>query len=739
VTPHGPSAGVEAALRAARADHRAGKVAAARRHYADVLAQRPDQPEALHGLAVLALQGRDAAGAADLLARLVRVRPRDARAHNLLGLALSRLGKTPQAEAAFHRAVALDPESAEALANLGGALHDRRRFAEAEAALEKATVLAPTLVYALNSLGMVRRERGRDAEAAAAYRKALALDPDNPVILNNLGNALGGAGDPDGALAAFRAALAKRPDYAEVHANIGQLLCDLRRPAEAEPAYRKAVTLDPKLTVGHLGLGWAALEMGRDADAAAALRAALALEPDHGGALTLLVRAETRRCRWDDLAALEAAIRARIAAGADDVGQLMLLEFDTTPAERLEAARRRCAAAYGGHAPLAPPAAGPVGTSKAVLTVGYLSPDFGEHPVGRLIAALLEAHDRTRVRTIGYALDPDDGSALRRRLVAAFDAFADLGGASDAAAAARIRGHGVDVLVDLAGATHGSRMGILARRPAAVQCGWLGYPGTTGAPFIDYLIADGYVAPPEAAADYSEALVRLPGCYLVTDPAREVGPTPMRAACDLPERGFVFCPFNRTEKLRPALFDTWMRILAAVPESVLWLTAGGEAAENLKTEAGRRGVDPGRLVFAARVPEVRDHLGRLRVAGLFLDTMPYNAHATALDALHAGVPVLTCPGIGFAGRVGGSLLTSLGLVDLIAPDVAAYERMAVRLATRPDELAALRERLAGAKGLGTPFDPAGRARALEAAYRAMWDRHAAGKAPAAIDLPREGP
>ncbi len=732
MTPTGkhPS-GIDADLKAALADHRAGRMDAARRGYAGVLQRRPDHPQALHGLAVLALNARDDRAAADLLTRLVRARPKDARAHNLLGLAHKRLGDVAAAEAAFRKAVALDPRHAEALANLGAVLHDRGDLAGAATALERAVALAPGLAFARNSLGMIRRDQGRHADAAAAYRAALAAGPDNPVVLNNLGNALSASGDLDGALAAFRRALERRPDYAEVHCNLGKLLTDRRHPAEAEGAYRKAVALNPRLAEAHLGLGWTLLEAGRDADAAEAFRAVLALEPDSGAALTFLVRAEARRCRWDDLADLEAAVRARVAEGADDLAPLVLSELDTTPAECLAAARARCKAAYGGYAPLPAVPAGP----REVLTIGYLSPDLGEHPVGRLLPAILESHDRGKVRTIGYALNPDDGSALRRRLVAAFDTFADLSAASDADVAAHIRADGVDVLVDLAGHTHGARMGIPARRPAPVQCAWLGYPGTTGADFIDYLVADAFVAPTAAARDYCEALVHLPGCYLVADPGREVGPAPARGDAGLPERGFVFCAFHRTDKLRPATFDVWMRILDRVPESVLWLTARGEAADRLRAEAERRGVDPDRLVFAARVPEVRDHLGRLRLAGLFLDTRPYNAHATAIDALHAGVPVLTCPGDGFAGRVGGSLLTSLGLVDLIAPDMAAYERMAVHLATHPEELAALRDRLARAKGPGTPFDPVGHARALEAAFRAMWERHAAGASPAPITVP----
>jgi protein O-GlcNAc transferase len=657
-------AAIDAALRAAAADHRAGRADAARRGYAEVLQTSPDQPDALHGLGVLALQARDDEAALALFARLVALRPKDARAHNFLGMALSRRGRAAEAEAALRKAVALDRKGADAWANLGAALHDQGKLAEAEKALEKATSLAPGLVFALNSLGMVRRDRGRHAEAAAAYRKALAAAPNEPALWRNLGNALQESGDLKGAAEAF----------------------------------------------------------GKT----------LSLAPAEGRALTLLIHAELRRCRWAAIPPLEAKVHEAVRAGAPDLDPFVLLTLDTTPHERLAAARRLCAAEFGAIRPLPP--LPPADTSGPVV-VGYLSPDFGDHPVGHLIPAMLEAHDRSAVRVIGYSLRPADGTPIRARLERACDAFVDLSGSPVPEAAARIRADGVDVLVDLAGHTQGARMGLLALRPARVQATYLGFAGTTGAPFVDYLVGDGFVTPENAADGYAETLVRLPGSYMVADPAREIGPTPERSACGLPERGFVFCAFNRADKLGPDVFGAWMRILAAVPESVLWLTAGGEAATALRAEAERRGVDPGRLVFAGRVPEARDHLGRLRLAGLFLDTLPYNAHATALDALHVGVPVLTRPGTGFAGRVGGSLLTSLGLPELIVPDPAAYEAAAVRLATRPDELNGLRERLGRAKGPGTPFDPAGHARALDAAYGVMRAHHAAGAPPAPIEVP----
>jgi protein O-GlcNAc transferase len=732
-----PPAAVAEGLAAAAAHYRAGRAEAAEGAYRAVLEADPDQPDALFALGVLALKaGRDEA-AAGYLARFTKIRPGHAEGLNTLALALTRLGRPAEAEAACREAVRVRPGFAEAWANLGAARQDQGRPEAAEEALERAVSLNPRLVFAHNNLGLARMARGRPEAAAKAYRAALALAPDHPVLHGNLGNALRELGDLAGAADAHRRAIALDGDSAEAHNNLGTVLARMDRLEEARAAYERAVALRPSLADAHLNLGSVLRTLRLDDGAAAAFRRALALRPDDGQALGMLVQVEKRRCDWDAVAPLERRVHERIAAGDGGLPPLVTLGLDTTPAEQLAAARshvNRACAPYR-DAPLPPPPApGPRGR----LTVGYLSADFGDHPVGHLIAALLPHHDRDAVAVAGYALSPPDGSAPRARIEAACDRFADLHAAPVAAAARRIREDGVDVLIDLGGHTRDARPGILALRPAPVQAAYLGYAGTTGADFVDYVLADRFVLPPELEPHFSEAPVRLPGCYMAAEPPGDLPEPPDRAACGLPPDGFVFCAFNRTEKVTPGMFDRWMGLLADVPGSVLWLSPAGEAAtDHLRAAARNRGVDPDRLRFAGRVPEARDHLARLRHAGLFLDTRPYNAHATAVDALRAGVPVLTCPGRTFASRVAGSLLNALGLDELCAPDPEAYGATARRLATDPAALADLRRRLAAASG-GAPFDPAAQARHVERACRMMWDRHAAGAAPAPVTVPLPG-
>jgi protein O-GlcNAc transferase len=514
------------------------------------------------------------------------------------------------------------------------------------------------------------------------------------------------------------------------------VLLDFGRREEAAEAYRQAVAIRPDLGEGHLNLGTALFYLKRPAEAAPVLRRALELRPDDGAALSCLVLVERQNAHWEDLAVLEADLRARVDRDRGGLDPMAFLAMDSSPAEQLAVARahaRRLTARYA-EPDASPPPRIPMDPHRR-LTVGYLSPDFGDHPVGRLAAAVFEAHDRSAFCVLAYALTPDDGSPLRARLERPFDGFSELFAVPAREVARRIRADGVDVLVDLGGYTAGTRAGILALRPAPVQVSYLGYPGTMGAPFVDYIVADRFVLPPEDQPHYTERPAYLPGCFLPMEPAETLPVPPDRAACGLPERGFVFCAFNRVEKIRPGMFECWMGLLRDVTDSVLWLSGAAPTAEaNLRREAERRGVAAERLRFAPRVPGIRDHLARLRHAGLFLDTLPYNAHATAADALRAGVPVLTCPGRSFCGRVAGSLLTALGLGELVAPDLDAYARTAVHLATHPDALAALRVRLEPGPD-GPRLDPVALARHLEAAYRRMAERQAAGEAPAPLDVP----
>jgi predicted O-linked N-acetylglucosamine transferase (SPINDLY family) len=375
--------------------------------------------------------------------------------------------------------------------------------------------------------------------------------------------------------------------------------------------------------------------------------------------------------------------------------------------------------------------------SERPIRIGYLSADFREHAVAHLTAELFERHDRQRFEIFGYSMGPDDANAMRRRIEGGVDHFVDVKDLSNAEAAARIHHDGIDILVDLMGHTGRARTMIAAQRPAPIAVNWLGFPGTMGAAFIDYILVDAVVVPPEHQPFFAEKLVHLPHCYQANDTQRPIGATPTRAECGLPDQAFVFCCFNNEYKLTPRFFAIWMRLLAAVPGSILWLLGTDAMKRNLAREAAARGIDPARLIFAGRQP-LEDHLARHRLADLFLDTLPYNAHTTASDALWTGLPVLTLLGEGFPGRVAASLLGAIGLPELVTRSEEDYENMAVKLATEPLMLRGMRERLAANRLTAPLFDSAGFARRIERAYAEMWRRWRAGEAPAAFAVADDG-
>jgi protein O-GlcNAc transferase len=394
----------------------------------------------------------------------------------------------------------------------------------------------------------------------------------------------------------------------------------------------------------------------------------------------------------------------------------------------------RCAVRYAGSHPAFPALWTGERYGHVRIRVAYLSSDFREHPVAAQVLGLLRRHDRARFEITAISTGSDDGSELRQRIAASSDRFVDAARTSDQEVAELIRQAEIDVAVDLNGLTAGGRLGILARRPAPIQVNYLGYAGTIGAGHIDYVLADSVVVPPTEFPFYSEKVVWLPDSFLVSDDQREVADrTPTRGECGLPETGFVFCGFNGTYKIAPDVFRAWMRLLQAVEGSVLWLSeASATAKANLQREAAQCGIASERLVFAPRLASTADHLARHRQADLFVDTAPYNAHSTAGDALWTGLPVLTLQGSAFPGRVAASLLNPLGLSELVANSLEDYEAMALRLVRNPEELRALKARLAQGRASGRLFDTQRSARHIEAAYDAMYARLRAGQKPAAF-------
>ena len=372
------------------------------------------------------------------------------------------------------------------------------------------------------------------------------------------------------------------------------------------------------------------------------------------------------------------------------------------------------------------------------IRIAYVSPDLREHPVAHLLAGILEHHDKSRFETFGFSLVGKEQSRMQERLAATFDRFVDVQQKGSREIAEMIRSLEIDIVVDLAGYTQDSRTDIFAWRPAPVQVNYLGYPGTLGVEYMDYILADSVVIPDGDQCHYLEKVVHLPGSYLPADATLNVAEeTPSRVAYGLPAEGFVFCSFNHAYKINPTIFEVWMRILKRCPGSVLWLMKLNSTAElNLRKEAEARGIDPARLVFATRVPKIEDHLARYRLADLFLDTTPYNAHTTACDALYVGLPVLTCLGKAFPGRVAASLLRAIGLTDLITVSLTDYEELGVRLAHDSLLLAQFKERLKANRESYPLFKTVEFCRNLEYAYSVMWERSLRGESPTSFQVVR---
>jgi protein O-GlcNAc transferase len=668
--------------------------------------------------------------------RALQLNPGFAEVHNNLGNVFMDRGKLDEAAPCYQRALQLNPDYADAHNNLGNVFKDQGKLDAAAECYQRAVELKPGYAMAHFNLGLVYQDRGDLDEAIACYRQALKRDPAYAEAHNNLGNALKDQGYLDEAVACYCRALELRPDFAEAHNNLGNLLKDRGRLDEAVANYRRALELNPDSAWAYNSLGHTFREQGKLDEAVACFRRALELKPSDLSALGSLVHDLQHVCCWDDLRVLSERLIEAVDQDSDAAlaspappFSFLALPLVTTAEQQQKCARqwvnRRLKVngefGYdGAHSRTAAP--------KTKLNIGYLSADFHSHAVAYLIAELIEKHDRSRFAIHGYSCGPDDGSAMRGRLVRAFDHFVDVRNLSHAQAAQRIAGDEVQILVDLTGYTKNARTQIVALRPAPIEVNYLGYPGTMGASFIDYILVDEYIVPSDQQPSFTEKLVHLPGCYQVNDSQREIASyTPSRAECGLPAEGLVFCSFNNNFKITPEMFGVWMELLKEVPGSVLWLLEGNRfAPANLCREAGKRGVAAERLVFAPHKP-LAEHLARHRLADLFLDTFPYNAHTTASDALWVGCPVLTMAGETFASRVAASLLLSLDLPELITRSLADYQDAALRLARNAGLLASLRERLEAGRKESQLVNADWFARNLEKAYSAMWEIYASGE------------
>jgi len=695
----------ERLLQSALAQHQAGQLAQAADTYQQVLSAAEGHPDALHLLGVLRYQ------------------------QGHLDTALTLLGE----------AVTRAPDHVDALCNLALVQKAAGRPDLAEQALERALAVTPRLPTAHNSLGGIRLARGDIQGAIAAYREASRLEPAYVDALVNLANALLLAGHAERALPPCQRALELQPGLAAAHAMMGSLRATLGEDAEASMCFRRALELDPTNPDYACNLA-SALEAERKWDQALPMfEHAVTLDPDCGPAISGTLLVSRSLCLWDGLAKRSARFSEGIKRGLAGLTPFIYLAEPSTAQEELACANLWSRQISARMAPLKEVLDFRHGnTPKDRITVAYFSYDFRRHPTAYTKVGLFENHDRDRFRVLGYCHGPDDGSEIRRRVVNAFDQFLDVSGWPPGEVARRIHADGVDILVDLKGHTLSAPTEVFALRPAPIQVNYKGYPGTIGGDFVDYIVADDFVVPEADRDTCSEKVVYLPETYWVDDSRRaQPAEPPSRAEMGLPENGFVFCCFNNSYKITPEMFGVWTDILNALPGSVLWLqnsNPGSSLSENLRSEALKRGVDASRIVFAPRRP-LEEYLALFRLADLFLDARPYNAHTTASDALWSGLPVLTCPGSTFASRVAGSLLRTLGLPELICPSLEAYRDLALRLAAQPDEMESLRQRLRARTRSSPLYDTPRLTRHMEEAYELMYRNFVTGKSPRHFRVP----
>jgi len=740
----------EALLRSAVRAHQAGNLTEAARLYGEILRADPRHFSALYSLGVLYYQAGRFEDAQRLTAEAIRVNQRSVEAFFARGCALQRLNRPAEALTCFDRALALRPDFADAkshrelalaalrqpqipqpavaLFTQGCGLARENRPAEALALLDQALALAPNFVEALTNRGALLLAVKRPEDALQSLDAAISINPGMAEAWNNRGNALSELGRYDEAVASYDKVIAARPDLFEALLNRGTALLSSRRPLEALTSYENALRTRPDNVVALNGRANALFELKRFEEAIGDYERVVAVDSDREYAAGILAFARLQCCDWryhsEERHRLDAAVRQ----GCRVVNPFQYLALSSSPEDQ-----KRCAEIWS--ADKSRPSSEPLWNGESYvhdkIRLAYLSGDFRNHAVAQAIAGVFDHHDKTRFHTMAISWGAPDNSDMRARLTHTFEDFIDVEGKADREIARRLRELEVDIAVDLMGFTAESRPGILAFRPAPIQINYLGFAGTMGAAFIDYLIADRIAIPEDKQRNFSEKILYLPNSFFPIDAQRRISATPpSRGEAGLPETSFVFTCFNNTYKYSPELFEIWMDLLRQVDGSVLWLSAADPAAaRNLKREAESRGIDSTRLIFARFVPNAEDHLARLTLADLFLDTLPYNAHSTAADALRAGLPVLTCKGSTFAGRVAASLLHSAGLPELVTESLEDYHALALNLAREDSALAKIKVKLGANRETQPPFDTPRFTRNLEALYTEIFQHrnHAAAR------------
>jgi protein O-GlcNAc transferase len=685
--------------------------------FRQAIALNPRFVAALGNLGDALMRAGDVTAAIGAYRDAVALQPDDALIHAALGTALLMANDPAAAAISLERALLLNRDLADVAVNLGTALRRLDQSDQAAAAAySRALAVRPTHPGALLELGLLTAERGDPEQAATLLLAARDQKPQDAQVALKVADKLDALGRRSQALDAYERAAQSIPANADIHDAHGLLLHRLGRYGDALACYARALDIDASRRATQLNRGHALESQGSVPEAIRCFHDVLGATPEDLHAIAGLASCAFRICDWD-LAATMVARLLETPAGIDQLHPFLRFAADLEPAVLADSCRRTAGAiAERTHeTSLAP-------YTHDKLRVAYLSPDFRQHPVAYAIAGVIERHD-PRIECIGVSLVAPDDSEIAVRLRSSFDEFIDAGSMSDGEIVELLRRREIDIAFDLAGFTSGARPAVFAARIAPVQVNYLGFAGSTGARFMDFMIADEVVVPTADEPLYAEKIVRLPHSYLPFDQERTVGNSVGRIDAGLPATGFVFCAFSNGYKITREVFEVWTTLLKEVPDSVLWLRGGAPAMEgNLIRVAGDLGVAADRLVFSPFVARMDEYLARLQLADLFLDTVPYNAHTTAAEALWAGVPVITCRGRSFAGRVGASLLTAAGLPELIGDDLDGYRDRALNLARSPAALGELRERMRATKATSAVFDTARYVRDFDSALFGLWRR-----------------
>ena len=721
-----PDAANQRLFEAARLHHQ-GLFDAAKTLYEQVLDDNPASFDALHMSAVMAFQTGKMAEAKTYFSRALAVGSSFAALHFNYALFLQTIGKPEEALQSFQLAIALQPDHVDAFHHSGLLFQQLGKLDEALAAFQKAIVLSPDFSSAYFNYAVALNKAGWSKEALVHYKRVIAIDNNNYEACNNSGIILADLRQFEEAQEFYKNAISIRPYHPDAQNNLANILQATKQFTEAVEAYQRAIHINPDSVFAYNNLSTALLHLRRFDEALPGFEKALALKPELDWLAGTALHIKMLLSQWNDLHHICTKIKNDILANRKVTPCFPIIGLFDDPELQLINARLYAETHVQKRALLP---ATPNLSSREKIVVAYFSADFHEHATSYLMIDMFENHDRKKFEFVAFSFGPDKRDTMRARLVACFDRFIDVRFKSDQEIAEIARDMKIDIAIDLKGFTEHSRPGIFAHRCAPIQVNYIGYPGTMGAKYIDYIIADKTLIPRDKQAFYSEKIVYLPGSYQVNDSKRKISKKIFKKSdFGLPAKSFVFCCFNNSFKIMPQTFDSWMQILESVEDSVLWLLEHNPtSSRNLQDEAMKRGVSPHRLIFCQKMP-LAEHLARHRCADLFLDTLPCNAYTTASDSLWAGLPVLTLMGGSFAGRVSASLLKAIQLPELITTSVEEYQRLAIRLASHPAEMKSLKQKLATNRLTSDLFDSPRYIRNVQTAYVAMHERYKSGLQP----------